>query len=175
MALNVPTGVPALGTLSLTIIPAAGVADMGAITVAEATAVGAVNASCHNLSDGWGRTRTQATATRRRACETVGYQVAGPQEVSFDAARFVYDPQDPTADVSKVYAALTEGEEYIIVERLGISGKTELAASQYYDAYRARLDIKEKLVPGEDGELEFTAQFTNLGSPVIDAQIATGV
>lgn len=172
MALNVPTGVPALGTLSLTIIPISGVADLAAITVAEATAIGAINASCHNLSDGWGRTRTQSSESARRACETVGYQVAGPQEVSFDAARFVYDPQNPDAPVSEVYAALTEGEEYVVVERLGISGKTELAATQYYDAYRVRLDIKEKLVPGDGGELQFTAQFTNLGAPVMDAQIA---
>ena len=171
MALNVPAGVPALGTLSLTIIPASGVTDPAAITVTEATATEAVNASCHNLSDGWGRSRTQTSESRRRACETVGYQVAGPQEVTLEAARFVYDPQDPTADVSKVYAALTEGEEYYIVERLGISGKTELAEDDYYDAYHVRLDIKDKLVPGNGGELEFSAQFTNLGSPVRDAQI----
>lgn len=172
MALNVPAGVPALGTLSLTIIPAADVTDPAALTVAEATAVGAVNASCHNLSDGWGRSRTQTSETRRRACETVGYQVAGPQEVTFEAARFVYDPQDPTAEVSKVYTALTEGEEYYVVERLGISGKTELATGDVYDAYHVRLDIKDKLVPGTGGELEFSAQFTNLGSPVRDAEIA---
>lgn len=172
MALNVPAGVPALGTLSLTIIPASGVTDPAALTVAEVTATGAVNASCHNLSDGWGRSRTQSSDTRRRACETVGYQVAGPQEVTFEAARFVYDPQDPTAEVSTVYAALTEGEEYYIIERLGISGKTELATGNVYDAYHVRLDIKEKLVPGTGGELEFSAQFTNLGSPVRDAEIA---
>lgn len=173
MALNIPSGVPAAGTLSVTIIPAADVTDPSAITVTEATDTGSVNASCHLMSDGYGRTSDLAMADRRRACEDTSYQVAGARTVTFDAMRFVYDPQDPTADVSTVYAALTEGEEYYIVERLGISGKTELAESQLYDAYRVRLDTKEKLPPGEDGELEFTAQFTNLGSPVRDAEIAT--
>lgn len=172
MVLNVPAGIPAAGTLSVTLIPESGVTDPTAITVAEATAVGAINASCHMLSDGYGRTSELALADRRRACESVGYQVAGSRTVSFDAMRFVYDPQNPDAPVSAVYAALTEGETYYVVERLGISGKTELAAEQYYDAYHARLDTKEKLPPGEDGELEFTAQFTNLGSPTRDAQIA---
>ncbi|MEN3123275.1 hypothetical protein [Janibacter sp. LM] len=172
MALNQPVGVPALGTLSLTIIPVSGVANIAALTVTEATALGAINASCHNLSDGWGRSRTQQSATRRRACSTTTYQVAGQQDISFDAARFVYDPQDPTAEVSKVYAGLTEGEEYYVIERIGVSGFTELAAADYYDAYHVRLDVKDKLVPGDEGELEFTAQFSNLSPKVVDAQIA---
>lgn len=175
MALNVPAGIPAAGTLSVTLIPESGVVDPAAITVTEATAVGAINASCHMLSDGYGRTSELALADRRRACESTGYQVAGSRTVSFDAMRFVYDPQNPDADVSSVYAGLVEGETYYVVERLGLSGKEELAAEQYYDAYHTRLDTKEKLPPGEDGELEFTAQFTNLGSPTRDKQIVAGV
>lgn len=172
MVLNVPAGIPAAGKISVTIIPESAVSDPAAITVAEATAEGAVNASCHLLSDGYERSSELALADRRRACEDTGYQVAGARTVTFEAMRFVYDPQNPDAPVSEVYAALTEGEVYYIVERLGISGKEELAAEQYYDAYHVRLDTKEKLPPGDEGELEFSAMFNNLASPTRDAQLA---
>lgn len=172
MALNVPAGIPAAGKLSLTLIPRSGVADISAITVAEATAVGAVNASCHLQGDGYNRSTSESSTEGRRACEEYSYDIPGPKKTTFEQMRFVYDPQDPTADVSKVYAALTEGEEYVAVERIGLSGKTELAADQYYTAYPVRLSIKEQLVPGAEGELEFGASFTSLGAPVKDAQIA---
>lgn len=174
MALNVPTGVSAPGTLSVTIIPVSGVEDRTAVTVAEATAEGAINASCHLLSDGYGRTSEVEFADRRRACQRTSYQVAGARTVNFEAMRFVYDPQNPDAEVSEVYAGITEGEEYYVLERLGILGDVEIAADDYYDLYRVRLDTKDKLVPGDDGELEFEAQFTNLDEPTRDAQIVGG-
>ncbi|WP_191565196.1 phage tail tube protein [Janibacter melonis] len=173
MVLNVPTGIPAAGKLSVTIIPRASVTNLAAITVAQATAPTAVNASCHLQGDGYGRTTTESTGTGRRACDDYEYDIPGPKKTEFDALRFVYDPQNPDAEVSKVYAALTEGEEYVIVERIGISGKTELAAQDYYNAYPMRVSVKEQMVPGADGELEFTVNVRSTGAPVKDAQIAS--
>lgn len=170
--LNVPTAIPAAGKLSVTFIPRASVTNLAAITVAQATAPTAVNASCHLQGDGYGRTTTESTGTGRRACEEYEYDIPGPKKTEFDAMRFVVDPQNPDAEVSKVYAALVEGEEYVMVERIGISGKTELEAEDYYNAYPLRLSVKETLVPGADGELEFTAQFRSTGAPVKDKQLA---
>ena len=171
MVLNVPAGIPAAGKLSAVFIPASGVADPSAITLAEINATGSVNASCHLMSDGYGRTNEQGYADRRRACQQTTYQVPSAKTVSWDDMRFVYDPQNPDAEVSEVYAALVEGEEYYVVERIGLDGKADFAADQYYDAYHLRLDVKEKLVPGDDGELEFAAKFSNLDDPIKDAQI----
>lgn len=171
MVLNTPAGIPAAGKLSLTVVPEADLVDPSAPTVAEVTGTSAVNVSCLALSDGYARSSELAQADRRRACEETGYQVAGSRTVTFEPLRMVYDPQDPTADVSKAYAALTEGEHYYIVERLGISGKEELTTGEIVDVYFVRLDTKEKLPPGEDGELEFTAQFTNLSTPNRDVSL----
>lgn len=171
MALNVPAAITAAGKLSLTIVPRSGIADINAITVAEVTAEGATNVSCVLQGDGYGRSTTEATSEGRRACEEYTYDIPGPKKTEFDQTRFVYDPQDPTADVSIAYAALTEGEEYVLIERFGVSGKEELAEDDVYSAYPVRLSVKEGLVPGAEGELEFTAQFRSTGAPARDKTI----
>jgi hypothetical protein len=169
--LNVPAGITAAGKLSLTIVPRAGIADLDAITATEVNAVGAVNVSCVLQGDGYGRSTTESTGTGRRACEEYEYDIPGTKKTEFDQTRFVYDPQDPEAAVSIAYGALTEGEEYVLIERFGISGKEELALGDVYSAYPVRLSVKEGLVPGGDGELEFGAQFRSTGSPSKDKTI----
>lgn len=171
MVLNVPAGIPAAGTLSVTIVPASGVANINAITKTEVTAASAVNVSCLLQGDGWGRSTEESTTEGRRACERYSRDLPGQKKTTFDQARFVYDPQNPEAAVSAAYAALTEDEEYIVIERIGISGKEELDTDDLYDAYPVRLSIKDKLVPGADGELEFGAQFLSNGDPVRDKKI----
>lgn len=171
MALNVPAGIAAAGKLSLSIAPAASIANIAAITATEVAATGVVNVSCVLQGDGYGRTTTEATTTGRRACEETERDLPGPRKTSFDQARFVYDPQDAVAAVSLAHAALTEGEEYVLIERFGVSGKEELAVGDIYSAYPVRLSIKEGLVPGGDGELEFYAQFMSSGDPARDKAI----
>lgn len=172
MALNVPAGIPATGKLSVTIIPEADVAsgDLAALSIATIGAT-SVNTSCHLLSDGYARASEVQSTDRRRACDEVSYSVITGRTVTFEQMRFVYDPQGADTDLNKVYDALTVGENYYILERLGVSGKTELAASDVYDLYHVRLDTKDKLPPA-DGELEFGAQFTNLGSVTRDGVLA---
>ncbi|WP_346007294.1 hypothetical protein [Janibacter terrae] len=173
--LNVPSGITAAGKLSLTVVPRAGIANLDAITATEVNAVGAVNVSCVLQGDGYGRSTSESTGTGRRACEEYEYDIPGTKKTEFDQTRFVYDPQDPIAAVSIAYAALTEGEEYVLIERFGISGKQELVTGDIYSAYPVRLSIKEGLVPGGEGELEFYAQFRSTGSPARDKAIVAAV
>lgn len=171
MALNVPAAITAAGKLSLTIAPASAIADINAITAAELAAEGVVNVSCVLQGDGYGRSTSESTSEGRRACEEYTYDIPGPKKTEFDETRFVYDPQDPEAAVSIAYAALTEGEEYVLIERFGVSGKEELATGDIYSAYPVRLSVKEGLVPGGEGELEFLAQFRSTGAPARDKVI----
>lgn len=171
MALNVPAAITAAGKLSVTIVPRAAITNLDAITAAQVAAPGATNVSCVLQGDGYGRSTTESSTEGRRACEEYTYDIPGPKKTEFDQTRFVYDPQDPEAAVSIAYAALTEGEEYVIVERFGISGKEELATGDIYSAYPVRLSVKEGLVPGGEGELEFYAQFRSTGAPARDKTI----
>lgn len=171
MALNVPAAITAAGKLSLTIAPASAIADINAITAAELAAEGVVNVSCVLQGDGYGRSTSESTSEGRRACEEYTYDIPGPKKTEFEETRFVYDPQDPEAAVSIAYAALTEGEEYVLIERFGVSGKEELATGDIYSAYPVRLSVKEGLVPGGEGELEFLAQFRSTGAPARDKVI----
>ena len=171
MALNVPAAITAAGKLSLTIAPASAIADINAITAAELAAEGVVNVSCVLQGDGYGRSTSESTSEGRRACEEYTYDIPGPKKTEFDETRFVYDPQDPEAAVSIAYAALTEGEEYVLIERFGVSGKEELATGDIYSAYPVRLSVKEGLVPAAEGELEFIAQFRSTGAPARDKVI----
>lgn len=171
MALNVPAAITAAGKLSLTIVPRAAIANINAITAAQVTAPGATNVSCVLQGDGYGRSTSESTSEGRRACEEYTYDIPGPKKTEFDPTRFVYNPQDPEAAVSIAYAALTEGEEYVLIERFGISGKQELKTGDIYSAYPVRLSVKEGLVPGGEGELEFTAQFRSTGAPARDKKI----
>lgn len=169
--LNFPTGVEARGKLALIFIPLEDVADINAITLAEVTGPSAVNASLHTMSDGWARSTTQATGARRRIGSDTSYQTLGDKTVSFDTSRFIYDPQNPSADVSKVYAALVEGNDYAVVERHGILGEVIPESGEYYDAYTVRVGAKDKMVPGDDGEHEFSAQLVSIAPVAKDKQI----
>lgn len=168
MVLNIPAGVPAPGTLSLTLIPMTGVVNRSALKATEAAAVGALNFSCYVMSDGYGRAGEQAKTERRRICSAITYDVLGTKKVTFDAIKAIYDPQKPADVVSKLYAMVVEGTEFYLVERLGKPGTTELAATDIYDLYHVRVGNKTKLVPGDDGELEFTFEVSNLDDPTID-------
>lgn len=171
MVLNVPAGIPAAGKLSVSIIPEADVTgDTAALSLAT-IATNLVNASCHLMSDGYARTPNVSTEDARRACEETSYQVITGRSVSFEAVRFVHDPQGTDTALNEVYDALTEGENYYILERLGVSGKDELAASQVYDLYHVRLDYKDK-IPTGNPEFQFAAQFANLGTPTRDGVLA---
>lgn len=172
--LNVPRGITAAGKLSLTIAPAAAIADINAITDTELATDGVVNVSCVLQGDGYERSTSEETSEGRRACEEYTYDIPGPKKTEFEQTRFLYNPQDPEDAVSIAYGALTEGEDYVLIERFGISGKEELKAEDYYNAYPVRLSVKEGIVPGAEGELEFYAQFRSAGSPAKDKQIAAG-
>lgn len=174
MALNVPAGIPAAGKLSVSIIPEAdidpGTDDLAALSLADIS-TNLVNASCHLMSDGYSRTPNVTTEEARRACEESSYQVITGRSVTFEAVRFVHDPQGTDVTLNEVYDSLVEGENYYILERLGISGKTELASGDVYDLYHVRLDYKDKLPTG-NAEFQFAAQFANLGTPTRDGVLA---
>ena len=167
--MNIPAGVSSNATVRVTFVPDGGVADPSAPTVSELDA--GTDISCHLMSDGYSRTPNITTEDARRACEESSYQVITGRSVTFEAVRFVHDPQGTDATLNEVYDSLVEGENYYILERLGISGKTELASGDVYDLYHVRLDYKDKLPTG-NAEFQFAAQFANLGTPTRDGVLA---
>lgn len=177
MAVNRPTGIPAPGKLSLVLVPfgtsaAPGIANTASPKLTEINGSSTLNFSCFVQSDGYARTPERATSQRRRICEETATDVPGTKTMNFDPIKAVCDPQDPTADVSKFYVMCVEGAEFWIVERIGKDGKTDIATGDYVDLYRVRCSLKNKLVPGDEGEIEFEVTFTNIGDPVVDALVA---
>lgn len=168
MPINVPSGVPAVGKVSMALVPIASLTNRNAPSAAIINGAAALNFSCHVLGDGYSRTPEQARAERRRICSATTYDVLGPRKVNFDAIRAVYDPQKPTDAVSKLYAMAVEGTEFYLVERLGKDGQSDFATGDLVDVYRIKIGVKHKLIPGDEGEFEFTFEVTNLDTPTTD-------
>lgn len=151
MALNMLRGVPAPGTLTIVFIPADEVPNLGALTLAAAKGTTAVSVGCH-MPAGWsGVTGTTTGKQHRRACSIEEYTVSGPVSRTIGNVSLAYDPQDLTGDLSAPYVALVEGSEWVMLDRRGVDGRTDLASGDVVDLYRVRVDVVNKPWDDSDG------------------------
>ena len=118
-------GVSSYGTTSLVLAPT--IADPETeVSVAEATGVGTVNASCYTFGDFMVTTTASKVQKDRRSCQTRRRETFGEKTTTVTAVQYIEGPQDsPSADINKVKTAIPEGTEIWIIERRGLPAETE--------------------------------------------------
>lgn len=175
MTLNVLPGVPLAGTLSLTFVPVTeGGFDIDAPSVALATGASAVVAQCLIPSGTYTGATVEVNQIRKgRACSTVPYYVKGEESVSLERVQVIYDPQDPTAEISEAYAALVPDTQWYMIDRRGVSGQTPLASGDIVDIFKVEVVARNKPYSDEEGaEAVADIIFRFLGERVEDVALA---
>lgn len=165
MTLNILPGVPIAGTLSLTFVPIEGF-DPTAPDTAIATGATAVTAQCLIMGGSYTGVAVDVNRIRKsRACSTVPYYIKGEKQFNLDRISVIYDPQDPSADISAAKAALVEDTEWYMIERFGKDGQTTLEDGDYVDIYQVQVVEQNKQYSDEEGAeatvdilLNFTGQ-----------------
>lgn len=151
MTLMMPETTGSFGSLSLVVLSTAP-ADAEAITSTEIAA--GENISCHMVGDWFPTATTTKVARQRKMCQTNVTQALGTTTHETPALQYTYNPQTvqtPGSDGNEAYEALPEGGTVYLVQRLGKSGKSDLASG---DAYRLfPVDLGPQ-IPGTSSEDE---------------------
>lgn len=158
MTLNLLPGVPSAGNLAVTFIPADTASfDPEAPSVAILNGATAVTVQCLMPAGTYtGVTTSVNQIPKRRACTRTPYYVEGDTDKTVDAIQVVYDPQDPTAEISAGYVALAPGTRWYMIDRRGIDGQSEYTADEYMDTHLVKVLARNKPHSEEEGD-EITA------------------
>lgn len=151
MTVVFPDGVRSRGNESVLFV--ATIADPLEPTVAELTAVTAVNVSCYVT--GFAPAGTQESAEDQRLCSEQVFEDPGDVAISIDNIEYVYSPQAsaPATD-NKAYELLKKDWVGWAVDRRGLNARTQaFAIGQIVDLYPVRLgeQFRMPLDPGAQG------------------------
>ena len=107
----------------------------------------------------------------RRMCSRQVRERSGPVTYSVQDLFVVYDPQDMAADVSKAYAALTDGASGYLVERRGVHVDTAWAAGDLVRVIPVEVANANPAPPEDDNELQARVAFTVIGEVQKDVAV----
>lgn len=176
MTVLFPEATKAQGNISVTVV--ATIADTDAPSLAgEINAAGSVNVSCFLYDNGSiVSANTNKVTANARLCTTEQFQQFGNTLYEVSDLTYVYDPQaSGTTDENKAKAALDEGADVYLVERLGLDAQnTAYAAAQIVNIYHVRLGKQNRTRQGdaEAAEFSITQSAILLEPPVYDVAIA---
>lgn len=175
MTVIFPEAVKAQGNTSVKVVTA--IADPAAPKLAtELNAASSVDVSCYLFGDFAATATTNKGEAPRRLCSVETLQEFGNTSYEITDIQYVYDPQASSSDAAnKAKAALTEGAEVWLVERLGLNARTgAFAATQKVNLHHVRLGPQNRTKTG-DGEFDqfsITQSVIHVEPPYYDVTIA---
>lgn len=153
MAVTIPPGVSADGMVRVLWVPA--ILDTTAPSIAELSAIGALDLTCYLTFDGFAPTAADTTYTDDRLCLKVVLEDIGTATWTIDNLTYIWAPQGLVADVSqKAYIALVPGSVGFFVVRLGMDVETPWAAAQKVDIYPVKLGTQVPQPPERNSKLK---------------------
>lgn len=175
MTVVFPEAVKAQGNKSIKVVQT--IADPAAPSLAtEVNAATSVDVSGYLFGDFSATATTNKGEAPRRLASTRTIQEFGNTNYEITDIQYVYNPQgDDTDEANAAKAALTEGTEVWLVERLGLSAQSEAyAATQKVNLHHVRLGPQNRTSTG-DGEfdqLSITQSVIHIEPPLTDVSIA---
>ena len=155
---------PADGNTLVLILPE--VADLKAITVAEATAPSVVDISCYLTGDGYSPSLDEQVVSDERLCDTETREVPGRHSRGLDLTYIDNTNSVGGEDINEAAETLVPGSRHVIFVRRGLPTDTPLAAGQKYTAYRVTEGQQNELPPEANSVFKISQkQFVN-GSAV---------
>jgi hypothetical protein len=140
MATNIPS-TPADGNIKTVLVPA--VANLSAPTVAEATAVTAVDISCYLTPGGFAITVDQATITDERECDTITRNAPGRKTPTLSITGI--DNTNSAVTDNELADALTEGSRWIALRRRGKAHDAPFVASDVVTATEFVVGVRSEV------------------------------
>lgn len=139
---------PADGAVKVVWVPT--IANPDAPTVAEVTAVSAVDLSCYLTSDGWTTGSDEQTVSDDRLCDTQNYERPGSSSRTL-SLKYVENPGSTTDN--KAYTTLTPRTTGFFVVRRGPIYSTALAAGDKVQVWPVQMGIYDWQPPERNSVL----------------------
>ncbi|RCK68267.1 hypothetical protein DT076_16595 [Desertihabitans brevis] len=174
MTLYFPEAVNALSRETVLYVPT--LADVEAMTTAEATGAGAINITCAIRQ--FNATATQAKTKKYRLCSKQGFDSLGRVEWTVEQLTFIDDPQADDDDPEYAHKSLVEGTTGYLIRRRGLDSApgefVDFAAGQRYIAYPVQFGVRipNAVNPEEDGQEFEYMQEIGVTGPVVDGVVA---
>ncbi|VXC08757.1 hypothetical protein [Aeromicrobium sp. 9AM] len=151
------------------------IASKTAPTAVEIEAATGINLSCALFGDQDGLSGTTDKVTLpRRLCETVTFESNGATSFSMADMVVSFDAQGaPASAGKKAWEALVDNSSGYLVQRLGKSGTTVVAAGDYVNVVPVQLGTKvpTKTGTGADGVVAFSQAVSITDTPAFNVAV----
>lgn len=161
-----PVATPADGAVKVVFVPT--IANTAAPTVAEVTAVSAVDLSLYLTSDGWTPGADETTVSDDRLGDTQNYERPGSSSRSL-TVKYVENPTSATDN--KASTTLTERTTGFFVVRRGIIHTTALAAGDKVQVWPVQMGVKDWQPPERNSVLRISQKAFVTGAVLDDIAI----
>lgn len=150
MSDNVPTSIPADGSLKVLWVPT--IADVEEPTITELTAGTVIDLSCYITADGWTPGTDEQVSTDDRLCSRQTFERRGRFTDTLELT-YVYQGQEMAAADNKAFSTLRAGELGYVVARWGAEFELPIAVADLVDIYPAECGVQRKQPPEANGRL----------------------
>lgn len=139
---NLPS-TPADGNIKTVLVPA--IADIDSPTVAEVTAVTAVDISCYLTAGGFAFQLEQATITDERECDTITRNEPGRKTPSLSITGIDNTNTAYEATYNELAEAMTEGSEWYVIRRRGKAHTVAFTASDKSAVTKFKVGVRSEV------------------------------
>lgn len=155
---------PADGNMLVLILPE--VEDLHAITLAEATAAGAVDISCYLTGGGYTPSLDEQVVSDERLCDRQTRESPGRHSRGLDLTYIDNTNAVDSVDINKAVETLIPGSRHVIFVRRGLPFEEPVAAGQTYSAYRVTPGQYNEMPPESNSVLKVSQKQFVAGSAI---------
>ncbi len=163
---NIPS-TPADGNVKVAWVPA--IANTAAPTVAEVTAVGALDVSCYLTADGWVPGMDETTISDERLCTQATFERPGRYQRTL-SSRYVENPGDAT--YNKAYEKFVPYTNGFFVVRRGPAYDVAFDEDDLVQVWPVQVGQRSPLPPEANSVLKVEQKMHVTGEVEMDAVIA---
>jgi len=151
MTSPVPVAVTSDGNVKVVFVTT--LADPANPTVAEATAVSAVDLSCYLTNDGLAPSTDESNITDARLCSRQVFEDIG-QFTDKLQVKYIYRQQEPEAADNQAFIVLKRGVIGYVLVRWGTPFEPDLAATDIVDVMPVTCNVQQKQTPADNEKLK---------------------
>ncbi len=163
---NIPS-TPADGNVKVAWVPA--ISDITAPTVAEVTAVGALDVSCYLTSDGWVPGLDETTIDDERLCTQATFEQPGRYKRSLES-KYIENPGDAT--YNKAYEKFIPYTSGFVVVRRGQPNDTAFDEDDVVQVWPIKVGQRSPVPPEGNSVLKVAQKMHVTGEAEMDAVIS---
>lgn len=145
---------PADGNMLVLLLPE--VADLKNITVAEATAAGALDLSCYLTGDGYSPSLDEQVISDERLCDRVTREARGRSSRGLDLTYIDNTNATDEETINLAANTMQPGSNHVLFVRRGLPFEDDVAVAQTYSAYRIESGEQNEVPPESNSVLKIS-------------------